>query len=93
VTRITAREAEAAMRMFVRGLDAGDRALVRHANAALLAYLAQFAGARRVEEVEWLCGRVVREMGDDSSSVQLWRRRAKQRGSGAPGGGAVGATV
>lgn len=43
MTRITTAEAEAALRLFVRGLDAGDRALVRHANAALCAYLGQFA--------------------------------------------------
>jgi hypothetical protein len=38
---ITPREAEAALLLYRRGLRAGDRALVRRANAALRAYLRQ----------------------------------------------------
>lgn len=49
-------EAEAALLLYVRGLDAGDRALVRHANAALLAYLDQWTGEDQRAEAVRLCG-------------------------------------
>jgi hypothetical protein len=53
---ITPREAEAALLLYVRGLAAGDRALVRRANAALRAYLRQCADGGR--EAARLCGMV-----------------------------------
>ena len=53
---ITPREAEAALLLYVRGLAAGDRALVRRANAALRAYLRQYEDGGR--EAVRLCGTV-----------------------------------
>ena len=51
---ITPREAEAALRLYRRGLRAGDRALVARANAALRAYLRQAEDGGR--EAARLCG-------------------------------------
>jgi hypothetical protein len=53
---ITPREAEAALEMYRRGLRAGNRALVRRANAALRAYLRQYEDGGR--EAARLCGMV-----------------------------------
>jgi len=50
---ITPREAAAALLLYRRGLDAGDRALVRRANAALLAYLGQCEDAGREAARLW----------------------------------------
>jgi hypothetical protein len=54
---ITPREAEAALRLYRRGLRAGDRALVARANAALRAYLRQCEDGGH-EAGLWLCGLV-----------------------------------
>jgi len=53
---ITRAEAEAALLLYRRGLRAGDRALVRRANAALVAYLRQAEDGGR--EATRLCGTV-----------------------------------
>ena len=55
---ITDREAARVLDLYLRGLDAGNRALVARANAALCAYLAQFAGEAQRAKVRWLCARV-----------------------------------
>jgi len=57
---ITPREAEAALLLYRRGLRAGDRALVRRANAALVAYLRQCEDGGR--EAARLCGLVAGEL-------------------------------
>jgi hypothetical protein len=64
---ITPREAEAALRLYRRGLRAGDRALVRRANAALLAYLRQCEDGGR--EAARLCGTVAGEDDNRASDV------------------------
>jgi hypothetical protein len=66
---ITPREAEAALLLYRRGLRAGDRALVRHANAALLAYLGQWTGEDQRAEAARLCGTVAGEDDNRASDV------------------------
>ena len=73
MTRITAREAEAALRLFVRGLDlpqdtdaekAYRAKYIAAANDAVSTYLGQWTGEDQRAEAVRLCGKVQEMMGE-----------------------------